>query len=167
MTTARSTTDAVAVYTQGYTQVFPRARILKATIDEPSKTMEHPLETGAIITDHRIILPIRIELVMILQSADYLNAYRQMKQLFLNATLLSVQTKATVYTNQLIAELPHEEDPDKFDALSVLLKFKQVLFATSIFSISPQNPQNSSTTNRGQQQTSFAGPSSQLNGKLV
>ncbi len=32
--------------------------------------MEHPVESGIIITDHRIILPVEIELSLILTSSN-------------------------------------------------------------------------------------------------
>lgn len=166
MTTARSTIDAVGVFNQQLVQVFPRARIVRVVVDEHAKVMEHPLETGATITDHRIIIPTRIEIYTILQAADYLSTYRQIKQFFLNSTLLSVQTKATVYNNQLISEIPHEEDPEFYDALQVVIKFRQVLFAGMRASISPQNPADNSTVQRGQVETSYGGNSSNLNGQI-
>lgn len=146
-------TDYVAVFTQDFTQVFPRARAIKATVKEESKVMEHPVETGTIVTDHRIILPVEIELSLILQSADYQDTYKSIKQYFLNATLLVVQTRSGIYKNQLIASLPHEENPDQYDALSVALKLKQVQFTTARFvQIVPQDPANTNTVDRGTQQ---------------
>jgi hypothetical protein len=150
--------DSVAVYSQDFTQVFPRARAIKAVVKEEAKVMEHPVESGAIITDHRIILPIEIELSMILQSADYQDTYRAIKQFYLNATLLVVQTKSGVYTNQLIASMPHEEDPEQYDALVLALKLKQVQIVTEQFKLTPKAPANRSTVNRGTQQTTPVPP---------
>lgn len=147
--------DVVAVYTQGFVQgfvqVFMRARPVRANIREYSRVMEHPLETGAVITDHRIVMPTEIQLDLLLQSEDYLEAYREIKQCFLNGTLLVVQTKSGSYPNQLIVEFPHEENPEIYDALSVGLKLKQSLFAGSSFSVNPAAPPNQSTVQRGQQ----------------
>lgn len=142
--------DTVAVYDQTtFLQVFPRARVLKATVKQEAKVMEHPLETGAVITDHRIILPTEIELSMLVQSRDYSDTYRNIKQYFLNATLLTVQTNADVYVNQLIAGMPHEEDPDQFSTLTVALKLKQVQFAQPQYGVVPKNPSNSAKIDRG------------------
>jgi hypothetical protein len=141
--------DRVAVFTQDFTQVFPGARPVKAVVKEEAKTMDHPLETGATTTDHRIILPIEIELSMIVTSADYQDVYRQIKQFYLNATLLVVQTKSGVYQNQLISGLPHEEDPAQFEALIIALKMKQVQFATTAYSLVARAPSNASKVNRG------------------
>ncbi len=141
--------DVVAVYDSNYTQLFPRARILKATVKEDSKVMEHPLETGATIIDHRIILPIEIDLSFILSSQDYREVYQEIKQIFLEAELLIVQTRSAVYTNQLIASIPHEEDPEMFNSITIAMSLKQALFVTSEASIVPKDSTKSSTTTRG------------------
>lgn len=144
--------DSVAVFNQSFEQVFPRARAIKAVIKEEAKVMEHPLETGATIVDHRIILPVECELTMMLQAADYQDTYRLIKQLYLNGDLLIVQTKSSVYYNQLIASMPHEENPEQYDALTLELGLKEAQFATTRFNYVPSNPKQSSTVNRGTQQ---------------
>lgn len=165
-----STADVVGVFGQNYSQVFYKARPLKAVIKEEAKLMEHPVETGATITDFRIVLPIEIELILVIQANDYRSEYENIKQLYLNATLLTVQTKTSVYKNQLIASLPHDEDAEIFDAITMALKLKEVQFAvTQIVGTisSPRKPSNSGTVNRGNQQTTDAGtatPGSFLHG---
>jgi hypothetical protein len=110
------------------------------------------VESGAVITDHRIILPIEIDLSLILASEDYQSVYKAIRQYYLNATLLIIQTRAGIYENQLIAALPHEEDPTMFDALTIALSLKQVFFVTAQFGLVPKNPSNTTTVNRGAQQ---------------
>jgi hypothetical protein len=144
--------DTVAVFDQNYNQIFREARAIKAVVKEQSKVMEHPVESGAIITDHRIVLPIEIDLSLILASGDYQDVYKEIRQYYLNATLLVVQTRSGVYTNQLIAGLPHEEDPTMYDALTIALSLKEVIMVTAQFAVIPRNPARSSTTNRGTQQ---------------
>ena len=148
--------DAVGVFTKDFNQVFPNARPLKATIKETSKLMEHPLETGATTTDHRIINPTEIEFSLLLNSIDYRSVYQQIKQLRDSATLLTVVTWAGRYDNQLISDFPHEEDPAMYEVLSVALKTKEVLFAKSQSTIVPRDPSKSSTKDKGNQQTKDA-----------
>ncbi len=145
--------DYVAVYTpRDYVQVFPKARPMKATVREESRPMEHPLETGAIITDHRIILPVQVELSMLMYSGDYADTYKAIRQLFLDGTLLTVQTNSGVYENQLIQSMPHDESPDQYGTLTMALKLKQVIFVSARFGVVPRNPVNLTVTDRGQQQ---------------
>lgn len=148
--------DVVAVYNQDYQQVFPKARPIKASVRPDSKLMEHPLETGATVVDHRIILPVEIELSLILPSLSYRDTYEQIKQLFLNGDLLIVQTRSDTYLNQCIMSLPHDEDPEMYDTLVVALKLKEVQFVVSQYEPVPKNPVNKSTQKRGNIQTTPA-----------
>jgi hypothetical protein len=147
-----SAVDTVAIFDQNYNELFNQAKSIKAVIKEQSKLMEHPIETGAIITDHRIIMPIEIDLSLILASSDYQDVYKSIRQYFFQATLLIVQTRAGIYQNQIISALPHEEDPNMYDALTIALSLKQVLYVIAQYTNVPKYPANASTIDRGQQQ---------------
>lgn len=152
--------DVVGVFTSDLVQVFRSGRPLKAQVKETNKIMQHPVETGATITDHVITEPVQIELSLIFASENYKSAYEQVKQLSLNRTLLTVQTRATVYKNMIIAEMPHQEDAELYDALTMALKLQEVIFANTIIQgIIPRDPTNSATQNRGNVQTTPATPS--------
>ena len=148
--------DSVAVFTQDYQQLFKQARALKAVVKEQAKVMEHPVENGTIITDHRIILPVEIELTLILASSDYQNVYKNIRQYYFNGTLLVIQTRSDIYTNQLIASMPHEEDPTQYDVIPLILNLKQVQFVTAQFGVVPKQPKNANTVKRGTQQGTTA-----------
>jgi hypothetical protein len=148
--------DQVAIFDQNFKQIFATARPLKAVVKEQAKLMEHPIETGATIVDHRIILPVEIELSLVLESyfgvsVEYQQVYNAIREAYLNSVLLTVQTRSGVYTNQLIQSLPHEEDPTQYDVLTLALSLKQVIFVTAQYGTTPKNPSNSNTTNRGMQ----------------
>lgn len=142
--------DTVAVYTQNYIQVFKNGRPIKAAIKPSSRLMEHPLETGQTIIDHRVVFPTEIELTLILIREDYYNTYQIIKQLYDAATLLIVQTKSSIYSNQVIYELPHEETPDFFNTFQIVLRLREVLFAPqSVDIVVPRNPIDLATVSRG------------------
>lgn len=150
--------DTVAVFSQEYIQVFRDARPIKAVIKETSKVMEHPIENGAIVTDHRIVLPIEIQLSMILTPDTYRQTYDEIKQFYIEGTLLIVQSRSGIYINQLIQEMPHEEDPTIYDTISLDLNLKQVQMVTAQYTTTPRNPKNSNSINRGVQNTTAAPP---------
>jgi hypothetical protein len=150
--------DSVAIFDTLFNQLFKNARSIKVVVKENSKLMEHPIETGAVITDHRIVLPTEIEMSLILASSDYADVYAQIKQFYLNATLLIVQTRAGIYTNQLIEALPHEEDPNMYNALTIALSLKQVLFVSAVVTNPQKYPSNTNTVDRGTQQGTPATP---------
>jgi hypothetical protein len=147
-----STQDFVGVFDANFNQVFTKARILKPVVKPSAKGMEHPLESGKTVTDHVIIEPLQLDLTMIITGFDLSNTYEEIFNYFHNFTLFTVQTKTTNYSNLYILEMPHEESPDQFDAVSIVLSFKQALIATSGTStIVPKNPIDSDTINRGTQ----------------
>lgn len=148
--------DFVGVFDQNFNQVFPKARILKPIVKPTAMGMEHPIESGVLLTDHVIIKPIEIELGMIVPGADLSNTYEIIYNYFREFTLFTIQTKATNYSNMYILEMPHEEDPDLYDAISLSLKFKQALISTNTTSfvtpVTPKSPVDSTTVSRGSQQ---------------
>lgn len=152
----------VAIYDDGFTQLFTAAKIMRANIRERAQLMEHPLETGEIVTDHRIILPTEIELSIIIESEDLKNVYSQLERAFKNSTELKIQTRTAVYTNQIMQELPHEENTDIFDGIMLGLKSKEVQEVNGSTGNFVQNPANSNTVSRGQQTPSNAASSSSV-----
>ena len=146
--------DIIGVYDSGFDQVFQNARPLKATVRESSRPMEHPLENNQIITDYRIILPIEITLPVMITSLFYSDTYQEIKNLYLNAELLSVQTKTQLYPNMIIADLPHDESPEQFDAVPMTIRFKQVIVIAAQSDFAPTNPANSDIQQVGQQNPS-------------
>jgi hypothetical protein len=135
--------DVVGIYdSQSLRQLFERARPLKAMVVETSKIMDQPVETGVIISDHHIINPKIIDLPLLIQNEFYTSTYQQIRDAFINATLLTVQTKAGVFPNMIIADMPHQEDPDMFDVITMALRLKEVLFVAPSSIAQPTPPAN-------------------------
>jgi hypothetical protein len=149
-------TDPIAIYDQSYVRVFREGKILDVNIKESSRSMEHPVENGIIITDHRIILPVDIEISFLLNSTNYVSVYQQIKENFISATLYTIQTRTGVYENQMIVSMPHVEDETVYNGIVVNLNFRQVLIVTATVAYSPANVKDSDTVNRGTQQGSSA-----------
>ena len=166
--------DVVAVYNQNFQQVFAQARPLKAKIIQKAKVMEHPVETGIVITDHDIFEPIEIELSMMIQGITSLisliegnvnakSVYAQIQSLYSSGALLTVQTNTATYSNMIIEAMPHEESPEYYDAIPISIKLRQVQFVTAQYeTLPPQNvanPADASIQQAGQVQTTDASSS--------
>ena len=150
--------DTVAVFGSGFTQLFPNARPLQDQVRENSRVMDHPLESGQLISDYKVILPIEIEMPMMVSSAYYLGTYQQIKAAYLSSELLTVLTRTGSYPNMIISEMPHQEDPERYNSITILLRFRQVqLVQPSVTgtsanpSYAPANPTQAPTQNTGQQ----------------
>src|ERR1700710_65297 len=85
---AGSNVDIVGIYNDT-AQVYVQARPLKASVRETSKIMDHPVETGVVLSDHHIINPVEIDLPLIISSQYYAQTFSQIRQAFVNATALS------------------------------------------------------------------------------
>mgnify|MGYP000882829430 FL=1 len=152
---AGSTADTVAIYDQNFDQFIPYSRPMKCSVTEPTKNMEHPIETGSVITDHRVIMPVEIDMALVLDADVYYDQYQQMKQAMKAATLFYIGTRTGIYRNMMITDIPHEESPDQYDTITVNIKFKEVQLVTATFepltARKVQNKDNASTKDRGQQ----------------
>ncbi len=149
-----NTENRVAVFDQNSNQLFPDAKIIKVSVKEEAKVMEHPLETGETVTDHAITQPVQIDLDIFIKNPSYQNTYNIVKKLFNDFTLVTVQTITGTYSNQLIQSMPHEEKSDVYDGTIISLKLKEALFIMPQYGtvpISPKNPKNSSTNDLGSQ----------------
>lgn len=132
-------------------QVFYNARPMKATIREPSKIMEHPAENGIVIADHRITMPVEIEIPMMVNSQYYRAVYKDIKKAFSSGDKFIVQTRVESYRNMVISDIPHEETPDIYDSILIGLRFKQILYAEPTGTFSPVNPSYQDTVSTGLQ----------------
>ena len=143
--------DRVQILDSNFTQVFPYARPLKANVRENSRLLDHPIETGQVITDYSIVLPIEIEIPIIMEAIYYADTYQQIRSLYLSKELLTVQTLTENYSNMVIAEMPHAETPEMFDAVSLLLKFREIQLNLTASTYSPADPTQNDTVPLGQQ----------------
>jgi hypothetical protein len=153
---ATQSQDLVGVFDDSYSQLFADARPMRALVRESSKLMQHPLETGATVADHRVFLPIQIEIPLVLTPETYQDTFQQIRDAFQQLTVLSVQTKARTYDNMLIEEMPHDEEPEMYDTVTVGLKLLEAKFVQAQYAQLPaskvKKKSNSSTVKTGQKQ---------------
>lgn len=150
---ATSAQDIVGIYDQdNFDQLFSTARPMKAKINRGSQVMTHPVEDGTTIADHKVISPIEIELSVILGRNDYRSVYSSVAKAFAASTLFAVETRAGVFTNMLIATMPHDESPDMFENIPLVIKFQEVrIVRPASGALVPRNQENSNTKDRGKQ----------------
>ncbi len=136
-------------------QTFSDARPVLLQVSEPTQFMVHPLETGANVTDHRIVLPIEVSIEFILLPDTYRTTYQLMRQAKNLSVRFILQTKTDTYANMYISDLPHEESPEAFDTIRIIVRFKEVQFFNTGVQLLTEddvlNPRDSSTVDRGEQ----------------
>jgi hypothetical protein len=153
-----SKVDVVQVLNQQTAaQIFSGARPVKAEVRETARVMDYPVETGVTLSDHRISMPTEIILTCIIPAAQYSIAYPAIRNAWNAPTLLSVQTRTGTYRNMIIAELPHDEDTDLFNAVTITIKLREVIMISGISTAAygpntnfiPANPALQTTVQNG------------------
>lgn len=150
--------DVTGLFDENFTQLVAGARPLKAIVKEEARVLDHPVEDGSSITDHRVMLPTEIELSLML--GDPSGDYAQLRGMYRRAELFTVQTRTDSYPRMLIQAMPHDEDPMVFDAVPMALRLRQVTLVEAQFQALPARqvarPRDASTQRRGEQTTSTA-----------
>lgn len=141
--------DAVAVFDSNLNQVFENARPMSADVHPRSKLLDHPLEQGQIVSDHKVILPLEITMPMVVVSAYYRDTYQEIWNLWKASELLNVQTRTGTYINMVIAEMPHEERVERYDAILLRMRFRQVLSNTGASNYAPADETMTDTQSLG------------------
>jgi hypothetical protein len=149
--------DIVGVFDNtDYSQLFASARPVKLNVTETRKVMQHPIESGSLIQDFAITMPVEIELSMLLPGDDGIEAYKQIRTYFLTGQLVTILTRTGSYQNMLIESMPHEESADMFDAVPLAIKLREVQTVLvqyqQLTTSQVQSPSDSSTVDTGTQQ---------------
>lgn len=147
--------DVVGIFDQNLNQVAVKARAIKAAVREEAKLMEHPLEDGGTVADHKVIQPVSIDLSIVTQGGVAKDVYNELFKLFKKADLLVVSTKVGVYDSMVIEAMPHEETPDMMDEVTIAVRLKEVKLVKTQTGALPASSVahkgDSSTVSKGQQ----------------
>jgi len=163
-------------------QVFAAARPMKANVYEVAQLMDHPLEDGSEVTDHIVFRPVEIEQPLMITGEDLPSVFDEIRQLYLAGEILNVQTRARTYESMVIQAMPHDEQPDTADAVTIGLQLKEARFIKTQYAgaIAPAQvapPPGAarastraarvSTAQRGGQQPTPAAPAQQDRGSIL
>ncbi len=148
-------TEIYGIYDSDFNLMFENAINMKASVFEGSKLMEHPIEDGSTKTDHKIILPVEIEVILWISEAHYKDTYSVIKQALYSDSSFQVNTRVGIYSNMILSEMPHEESPDQSGAIIITLSLKEAVIVTTQYqALTPRkvkDSKDSSTVNRGEQ----------------
>lgn len=118
---------------------------LEVTHNLSATATEHPIQTGANITDHIIVNP--VELVMVIRMSDAheslfpgqfterytrsVSADAVLKQLLRARTPLQVTTRTEIYQNMVITDYTVDDTNETREGLYATVTLREVFFATS------------------------------------
>lgn len=152
--------EVVGIFDEGFNQLFVTAEAMRALVNENAKAMEHPMESGAVNTDHIVFLPTEIELSLILDPEDMPDVYKELKAKWMAAETVSVQTKTDTYTSMLITRIPHDEETDMYDTVGIGVRLRQIIVVSAQYAKLPakavKKKSNASTVKTGQKSPTTA-----------
>jgi len=148
------------LFLSGADEVLTNVTIIDVDVMEDSKIMDSPVESGILISDHRILNPKEIVVNCTLPFEDWKESYDEMKGWYErnDTEFLTVQTKADVYEDMQLIAIPHKETSDTVSRLFFELRFRSILFVKPEYIAMPldvvENPENASNIDAGKKQGS-------------
>lgn len=147
--------DVTAILDENGNQLLSTATILKASTTPSTTYAQHVLEDGTVVSDNAVENQTRISMALILDSNDYQQVYKTIKNAKANRTKLTVQTRVDSYPNMYIEAMPSEESAGLFDTVQVIVDFIEQQFGSVVIeklsSSDVANPADTDTFNRGEQ----------------
>jgi hypothetical protein len=149
--------DVIAILNgEDFTQLFPLASPMQVTVRELSKVLSFTVEDGSERSDHIVYLPVEIDIPFLL-TEDTRNIYAAFKRAWKTQTTLVVQTKVDSFPNMLIYEMPHDENSEQGESITLLVKMRVFESIKTEFGALPPrkvaNKSQGSTVKKGQVQT--------------
>ena len=137
------------------TEVLQGLEIVRIAIEDQAKTFEHPIETGAVITDYEIFEPKQVSIQAYISNDDA-TTLKELEQLYLSGTTLKIRACNKILTNAIIASKPFEVSAEVFDKTLYSISFKEVLEVSPTYVAMPPKKvakkSNASRVNSGVKQ---------------
>lgn len=117
-----------------------------------ARMISHPIETGAVIYDHKYLEPSKLNisvkvplsaLTMLETTFDEILRDRSLKTEGEEKTPYSVCTKSKTYKNLSLVNYSHDEIPDAFDMIDYTLSFQELMFSSASGYKKASDPGNS------------------------
>ena len=149
---------SIAIYGEGGGELLSSASIISCSVNDSSKLMEHPIESGAVISDYKVFNPVTASLVVALTETGYASEFAEIYGAYKNCEYVTLQTKTKVYSNLQILSLPHEATFRNISRPTITINLKEALVVEAAFTQGSnlKNPANTNTKDMGHVQTEKA-----------
>lgn len=133
-------------------EIWTSAKVMGSSVSPEALVMQHPVETGTSIMDHRVIQPVEVSVRLMLEKDNYRDVYSAIQEYHKSANLVEIHTRTSIYSNMEIVAFPHEEDPEYFDAIPIEIHFREMIFVSpSQGTMTQENTRNKADANTVQQ----------------
>lgn len=136
-------------------EVLGDLEVINVNLEDSIKLFEHPLETGAVITDHMIVDPNSVNLEAIIANDDT-NTLKELEYLYLNGIPLMLRVNNKIVPRALIKDKPFAISADIFDKTKYNIVFRQEQEVDPVYTAMPpkkvRKKSNASRVNSGVKQ---------------
>lgn len=152
--------DVIAILDyENYEQLFDGAHVMGLDIIDEKRITNFQVEDGSNRSDHVVTLPVQASVTF--QITDEARVtFDRLRQAYQDNRLLIVQSRVASYSPMLIESMPHSETTANIMGLTISARLKEWRTVQPVYGDMPigttRNPAQSSTVNRGQQQTTNA-----------
>ena len=137
--------------------IWAGASPMQVSVRETSKATRFAVEDGSVRNDHVVRNATEIGIKMML-AGDVTNLFEALRTTYQQRDLVTIQTKTAVYTNMLVEEMPHEQDPGMSDAVAVDIWFVEWQEVKPETGAAMTKPKQKNTQQRGTQATKETPP---------
>lgn len=159
--TSNPTTKQTPNASQSTTYFFDA--IMRVGHDQDAVVTEHPIQSGASISDHIYLVPARVELEIGMSdvldsyvsgqysdnSSKSVSAYQKLLYLQGLGVPLTVTTRLNTYNNMVIESIRADDSVETLYGLRARVRFKQIIVGTVSVTTQSARPNASDSTNPG------------------
>lgn len=153
---------SVALF-ENNSEILTDCILMEVDATDDAKTMDHPIEDGAVVTDHIVFNPKQVTLRCVLPetSIGYERALREIKILYEQSREVTVKIRSDVYSSLIMTGKPVRVAAETLERITYELSFKQIITAVSQYVPMPvsivKHKQDASTISSGEKQPQKSG----------
>lgn len=120
---------------------FFRPAPLSASADQTGKLCDFPIESGAVISDHKVREPRRFSCLLAMPNALAGQVIDQLNLYYHESKKVVIQAPTGIYSNMILEAMPVNMTPEDVSRPKFELKFREVLIVEPNYDpgISPEN----------------------------
>ena len=163
---------AVSIY-ENNQEILTDTILIDADAKDEAQTMDHPIESGAVVTDHIVFNPKEITLRCWMPNTPFLynRALSEIQNLYKQSREVKIKIRSDVFEPMILVAKPVMVSADSLDHVIYELSFRQILVAVSQYVPLPvskvKHKQDASTVSSGEKQVQSSPLQLRVAGRLL
>lgn len=124
---ANRVSDVIVVKNSKTNESLPGVHPMHVTVHFPTNVVRHPVETGQVVMDNKVIMPheITVSIYLVLDDS-YTSVYDNLLTYLDDTTgekMCDIETKTNAWTNMILYDIVEKQTKDKYDVVEFDLKY--------------------------------------------